>query len=53
MSQDNLTILKCTECEMRNYHTFKNKKKIQEKLELNKHCRKCRRHTKHIEIKRK
>ena len=33
--------------------SFKNKKKIQEKLELKKHCPKCRKHTVHKEGKTK
>lgn len=51
MSQDTLTTLKCSECGTRNFYTFKNKKKIQEKLELKKHCPKCRKHTVHNEGK--
>ncbi len=53
MSQENLIILQCTECKNKNYHTFKNKKKIQEKLEIKKHCPKCKKHTAHREMKKK
>lgn len=53
MSQDTLTTLKCADCGNRNFYTFKNKKKIQEKLELKKHCPKCRKHTVHKEGKTK
>jgi large subunit ribosomal protein L33 len=53
MSQDNLIKFKCTVCNEINYYTFKNKKKIQAKLELKKHCPKCRKHTPHIEMKKK
>lgn len=53
MSQDNLVRVQCTDCKKGVYNTFKNKKKIKEKLELSKHCAFCRKHTKHIELKGK
>lgn len=54
MSQDNLIILKCEECASKNYYTFKNKKKLREhKLKMKKHCKPCRKHTLHIETKKK
>jgi len=40
----------CGECKGRNYSTLKNKKK-QERLELKKFCRVCRKHTTHKEVK--
>jgi len=43
--------LECTVCKSRNYTTKKNKKLHQEKLEMNKFCRPCRKHTPHKEIK--
>ncbi len=43
--------LECTVCKNRNYTGKKNKKKNQEKLELKKYCRFCRKHTPHKEIK--
>ena len=43
--------LRCEECKQRNYNTVKNKKNTQAKLEMNKHCRFCRKHTKHTETK--
>jgi len=43
--------LECTVCNNRNYTTTKNKKKHPERLELNKYCRACRKHTLHKEIK--
>ncbi|MBU3958458.1 MAG: 50S ribosomal protein L33 [Candidatus Omnitrophica bacterium] len=43
--------LGCTICKNRNYTTTKNKKLQQEKLELSKFCKFCRRHTIHKEIK--
>ncbi|HCC23130.1 TPA: 50S ribosomal protein L33 [Candidatus Falkowbacteria bacterium] len=51
MSQDNLIKLQCKECRSINYHTKRNKKKIKEKLELNKFCNTCRKHTEHKEVK--
>ncbi|MCM8781421.1 MAG: 50S ribosomal protein L33 [Candidatus Omnitrophica bacterium] len=43
--------LECTVCKNRNYTTTINKKKHQEKFEVNKFCKFCRRHTKHREVK--
>ena len=42
--------LACGTCKNRNYSTLKNKKK-QERLELKKFCRVCRKHTVHKEVK--
>lgn len=54
MSQDNLIILECEVCSSRRIRTFKNKRKLQQhKLQLKKHCAKCRKHTMHREIKSK
>ncbi|PJE59586.1 MAG: 50S ribosomal protein L33 [Candidatus Portnoybacteria bacterium CG10_big_fil_rev_8_21_14_0_10_43_39] len=35
-----------------NYYSHKNKKTIQKKLELKKHCKWCRKHTLHKEMKK-
>ncbi len=43
--------LECTVCKNRNYTTTKNKKKHQDKLEINKFCKFCYKHTLHKEIK--
>jgi large subunit ribosomal protein L33 len=43
--------LQCTDCKNKNYSTTKNKKTTTERLEMNKFCRKCRKHTGHKEIK--
>jgi large subunit ribosomal protein L33 len=51
MSQDNLMKLQCAECRSVNYFSRKNKKKLKEKLEMKKHCKKCGKHTMHKEIK--
>jgi large subunit ribosomal protein L33 len=43
--------LACTECKQRNYDTKKNKKNDPDRLELNKYCKFCRKHTLHKETK--
>ena len=46
-----LVSLMCEECKNINYTEEKNKKNTPEKLELNKYCPKCGRHTEHKEKK--
>ena len=43
--------LACTECKERNYCSKKNKKNDPDRLEMNKYCKKCRKHTLHKETK--
>lgn len=43
--------LECTECKERNYVTQKNKKNNPDRLEMNKYCPFCRKHTAHKETK--
>ncbi|HPN65445.1 MAG TPA: 50S ribosomal protein L33 [Candidatus Goldiibacteriota bacterium] len=43
--------LACTECKRRNYTQTKNKKLHTEKLEVNKYCKFCKKHTNHKETK--
>ncbi len=43
--------LACTECKQRNYDTMKNKKNSPDRLEMNKYCRFCKKHTLHKETK--
>ena len=43
--------LACTECKQRNYNTMKNKKNDPDRLEMNKYCRFCKKHTVHKETK--
>ena len=50
--------LECVPClegdpprHMRNYTTPKNRRNVQEKLELSKYCPRCREHTPHRETK--
>ncbi len=51
MSQDHLIQLECTECKRVNYQTKRNKKSVKERMERNKHCPWCRKHTPHKETK--
>ena len=44
-------ILACTECKQRNYNKVKNKKNTTGRLELQKYCRFCKKHTAHRETK--
>jgi large subunit ribosomal protein L33 len=46
-----LITLQCSECKRRNYTTTRNKKKQTERLEVNKFCKFCRKHTLHKEVK--
>lgn len=48
--RDNIT-LACSECDRRNYVTTRNKKKQQNKLEIKKFCKFCRKHITHKETK--
>ena len=43
--------LRCNECKQRNYNTVKNKKNDPDRLEMNKYCPFCRKHTVHRETK--
>ncbi len=44
-------VLACTECKQRNYDTYKNGKTTTDRLEFNKYCRFCKKHTVHKEAK--
>ena len=44
-------VLAGTECKQRNYLSKKNKKNDPDRLEMNKYCRFCRKHTLHRETK--
>lgn len=48
---DRMVVLACEECKERNYTTTKNKKNHKERMELNKYCPKCQKHTAHKETK--
>ena len=43
--------LACTECKQINYDTEKNKKENPERIEMNKYCKFCKKHTLHKETK--
>ena len=43
--------LACTECKQRNYNMMKNKANDPDRVELQKYCRFCRKHTAHRETK--
>jgi large subunit ribosomal protein L33 len=51
MSQDNLVKMECTVCKSLGNYTKKNKKKLKDRLELSKYCKKCKKHTPHKETK--
>lgn len=44
-------IMKCTVCGLETKRTEKNKRNNPDKLELNLHCKNCRKHTPHKEKK--
>jgi large subunit ribosomal protein L33 len=46
----NIIALKCEECNNKNYVSYKTKN-IKEKLEQNKYCSTCKKHTAHKETK--
>ncbi|HHX52518.1 MAG TPA: 50S ribosomal protein L33 [Erysipelothrix sp.] len=50
-TKDNKIILVCTECLNRNYSTTINKKTHRERMEINKFCKHCGKHTLHKETK--
>ena len=46
-----LVTLACSECKSQNYTTEKNRQNTQDKLELKKFCKNCRKTTVHKEVK--
>ena len=44
-------LVACTECKERNYATTKNKKNNPERVEIDKYCPRCNKHTLHKETK--
>ncbi len=44
-------VLACTVCKQRNYTTDKNKKTKPDRLEFEKYCRFCKKHTPHKETR--
>ncbi|MBI4117463.1 MAG: 50S ribosomal protein L33 [Parcubacteria group bacterium] len=51
MSQDFLAKLECTACKTVTHFSKRNKKKLKERLELNKFCKHCKKHQVHKETK--
>lgn len=49
--KENMAKLRCGECKKISTITKRNKKKVKEKLSLNKYCKFCRKHTQHAEVK--
>lgn len=47
----NAVTLACVDCKQRNYQTNKNKKNDPDRLEFNKYCKFCKKHTLHKETK--
>jgi large subunit ribosomal protein L33 len=43
--------LQCTECKERNYTSMKNRRNDPQRIELQKFCSRCRKHTLHRETK--
>jgi large subunit ribosomal protein L33 len=43
--------LACPDCKERNYTTQKNRRNDPNRLEFNKYCKRCRKHTLHKETK--
>ncbi len=44
-------VMQCSECKSQNYTQSRNTTNIKDKLEMNKFCPKCRKHTLHRETK--
>jgi large subunit ribosomal protein L33 len=43
--------MKCSDCSEKNYSTYKNKQNTADKMNFNKYCPRCRKHTPHKEVK--
>ncbi|MDP3725777.1 MAG: 50S ribosomal protein L33 [bacterium] len=52
MAQKHLLKLACEKCKRINYWSRKNRKTVERKIELPKHCKWCRKHTVHKEAKK-
>ncbi|MBM3949105.1 MAG: 50S ribosomal protein L33 [SAR202 cluster bacterium] len=46
-----LITLGCNDCKERTYNTVKSKRNDPQRLELNKFCPRCRKHTSHKEVR--
>ncbi len=52
MSQDNLIKMTCQDCKRINYWSTRNKKSVENKIELKKYCKWCKKHVLHKETKK-
>ena len=52
MAQKQLIKMACSKCKNINYWSRKNKKLVERKIELDKFCKWCRKHTMHKEAKK-
>lgn len=52
MSQERLIKLSCATCKRTNYWSRKNKKTVERKIDVKKHCKWCKKHTTHKETKK-
>jgi len=52
MKKEQIVKLVCEKCKHVNYHTRRNKKTVERKLEFKKYCKWCRQHTIHKEAKK-
>ncbi|MEX0918626.1 MAG: 50S ribosomal protein L33 [Candidatus Paceibacterota bacterium] len=52
MSQDHLIKLACSSCKRINYWSTRNKKRVENKIVLKKHCKWCKKHVEHKELKK-
>jgi len=48
-SNREIVALLCSECKNQNYVTHRNKVNMEQKLEIKKYCKKCKKHTLHKE----
>jgi len=49
--RENMIKFECTECKHANYFSRKNKKTLKGRLEVQKYCKYCKKHTLHKETK--
>ncbi|MDP2934495.1 MAG: 50S ribosomal protein L33 [bacterium] len=52
MKKEHIVKLACSACKRINYHTRRNKKTVEKKLEYKKFCKWCRKNTPHKESKK-
>ena len=52
MSQDHIIKLACSKCKNINYFSTRNKKQVQDKIEVKKYCKHCQKSEVHKETKK-